>query len=139
MSKYRKGSDAERELQQTLWNMGMAVIRVAGSGASLLPAPDLIAMSKKKKLAFECKAWDSAYLTIPKKQMLELKEWSGKAGADFFIAWKIPYRGWLFLPEKAFTKTEKAYTISKSKAKKKSLNLNVITGSQSMLSKPKFK
>ena len=42
-----KGSNAERELILDLFNKGWAVSRVAGSGCSTLPTPDIIALKNK--------------------------------------------------------------------------------------------
>ncbi|MBU1120669.1 MAG: Holliday junction resolvase Hjc [archaeon] len=133
MAYYKKGANAERELLHILWEKGFAVVRIAGSGGTTLPAPDIVALSRKKRLAFECKAWNSAYLNIPLKQMDELIGWGKKAGANVFIAWKIPNKGWLFLPPKTFSKKASNYTISKKKAFSKAINLNVIVGEQSKL------
>lgn len=133
MTGYRKGANAERELIHMLWDLGMAVVRVAGSGATALPAPDLVALSREKKLAFECKAWDSAYLTIGIDQMAELDSWCKRAGAEFYIAWKIPRAGWLFLPKELFNHTGKNYTVSKKHAVAKALKIEVVAGRQSRL------
>ena len=133
MGKYRKGANAERELIQTLWGLGLAVARVAGSGGCKLPAPDLVALGKGKRLAFECKAWDNNYLNISNEQMGELDEWCGRAEAEYFIAWKVPREGWYFLSKEAFKKTPKGYNINRSTAKKKAINLGIIVGNQSVL------
>ena len=64
MARYNKGASAERELIKMFFNAGFSVARVAGSGSSSLPCPDMIALSKKKKMAFECKAWKANYLNL---------------------------------------------------------------------------
>ena len=133
MARYRKGANAERELIHKLFKMGFSVARVAGSGSTSLPSPDIIALNKTKILAIECKAWSQAYLNIPLKQMAELRSWSTNAGADFYIAWKIPHKGWFFLPAEIFKRTKKAYTISMKKALKQSLDIGVVTGQQKQL------
>ncbi len=117
-----------------LYRKGFAVVRVAGSGATSLPCPDCLALSKKRKLAFECKAWSGNYLHLPVQQMDELSRWSEIAGIDFFVAWKIPREGWLFLGKNAFHKSEKNYSISKKEAKNRGVLLPVLTGEQKRLS-----
>ncbi len=44
MSLRAKGSKVEREVQKILWDMGFKVVRVARSGSSLYPMPDLVAI-----------------------------------------------------------------------------------------------
>jgi len=124
MTFYVKGANAERELIRMFFNAGFSVARVAGSGSSSLPCPDLIALSKNKKFAFECKAWKNNYLHIDLIQFSETLKWSQNAGLDFLVAWKIPRKGWLFLKPNAFRKTKKFYAIKLSEALKKSLSFD---------------
>ncbi len=135
MAQYRKGANAERELTHKLYGMGFSVVRIAGSGGTSLPSPDILALSPTKKLAIECKAWSKPYLNIRLSQMQELEEWATKAGVDFFIAWKYPHKGWFFLPKEIFKRTEKAYNISIDKAMKYGIDITVVTGKQKQLSK----
>jgi len=133
MTHYDKGANAERELIKELHSAGFAVTRVAGSGVNPLPCPDVIALKKGKIIAFECKAWKGNYLAIPHENMDDEKEWAIIAGAEFFVAWKIPREGWLFIKSEHFHKTGKNYMLSLHKAKKQSTRLNVILGIQSQL------
>ncbi|AJF60642.1 MAG: holliday junction resolvase, archaea type [archaeon GW2011_AR10] len=133
MAHYSKGANAERELISILWQNNFSVVRTAGSGTSPLPAPDLVALSKEKKLAFECKAWNAGYLNIPLKQMEEQLFWCERAGAELIVAWKIPRQGFLFLRPEAFTKVGKSYAISRKKALTSAINLGIILGQQSKL------
>lgn len=133
MARYSKGANAERELIRELWNKGFAVTRTAGSGSTPLPAPDLVALGKEKKLAFECKAWKSSYLSLDIAQMEEQLEWCERADAELYIAWKIPHEGWLFLHPKHFNKTPKFYYISRKNANKNAVKLEVILGQQATL------
>lgn len=133
MARYKKGADAERELIHILYDKGFAVVRTAGSGKTSLPAPDLVALSKEKRLAFECKAWKGNYLNIPIRQIEELKKWGKMASAELYIAWKIPRKGWLFLPLKLLKKKNKNFTISRKRASQKGIELNVLLGIQKQL------
>ena len=133
MNRYAKGANAERELIQQLYSLGFSVVRTAGSGKTSLPSPDIIALNKYKKLCFECKAWKGKHLSIPLQQMLELVSWGKKAEVEMFVAWKIPDKGWLFLKPEHFNKSEKAFSISKEKALKKALSLNIVSGLQSTI------
>ena len=135
MARYKKGADAERELVQLLFGKGFSVVRVAGSGATSLPCPDCLALSKKKKMAFECKAWSGKYLNISRAQMEELVSWSGNAGVELFVAWKIPRQGWRFLRFKDFRENERNYSVTLKEALKKGLVLSVLVGEQKQLPK----
>jgi Holliday junction resolvase len=133
LAKYKKGANAERELLKLIYDNGFGCVRIAGSGATILPAPDIIALSPKKRISFECKAWNSNYLNISIDQMNELIRWGKISGTEIFIAWKIPQKGWFFLKPEHFSKKGKSYAISKKQAFKKSQNLDVILGKQAVL------
>lgn len=133
INRYGKGANAERELIKTLYSQGFSVVRAAGSGVTPLPSPDIVALSKEKKIAFECKAWNSAYLNLPSGQILSTVDWCKIAGIDFYVAWKIPNKGWLFLLPEHFSKGEKYHSISLKKAKIKALNMEKILGKQHSL------
>ena len=133
MAHYRKGADAERELIQVLFKKGFSVVRVAGSGATSLPCPDCLALSKKKRMAFECKAWSAEYLNLAKSQMEELVEWAENAGTELYIAWKIPRMGWRFINPRDFRKTAKNYSIALKEALRKGVTLPVLLGEQKQL------
>ncbi len=133
MSKYRKGANAERELLHLFYKEGFAVLRVAGSGASSLPCPDCLALSKGKKFAFECKYWKGNHLSIPKRQMESLLQWSEQSGIPVYIAWRMPREGWLFIKPESFRQSDKAYIISVKEAKRFGKSFNVLLGKQKLL------
>lgn len=133
MTRYSKGSNAERELLKMLFEKGFSVVRAAGSGKTSLPSPDIVALNSTKKLAFECKAWDSEYLSIPVEQIEEQLSWATRAGAEFFVVWKMPREGFYFLASTDFVRTEKSFAITKKTAYKKGLRLEVLLGEQSRL------
>jgi holliday junction resolvase Hjr len=133
MTRYNKGASAERELIKELFAVGFSVTRVAGSGVNPLPCPDVIALKNGKILAFECKAWNGKYLAISKESMEEEQSWADIAGGEFYVAWKIPREGWLFVQKKHFHLANKNYMISLHSAKANSTKLNVILGVQSQL------
>ncbi len=126
MAHYNKGANAERELIHTLSDLGFAVLRVAGSGVSPLPSPDVVALKNGRILAFECKAWKGAHLAIPIITFNDEVNWAKTAGAEFFVAWKIPREGWLFVKEENFHNAGKNFMISLEEAKKVSVSLDVL-------------
>ncbi len=133
MGKYRKGAGAERELIHKLFSLGFSVARIAGSGSTSLPSPDIIALTPEKRLAIECKFWNSDYLHIPVDEMEQLAGWAGRAGTEMFVAWKIPNKGWFFLLPTHFNKNKKNFTVSKKNAMKFGIPLLVAIGKQKTL------
>lgn len=128
---YRKGAAAERELMRMLWARGAAVIRSAGSGNSY--APDVVAILNGRAVAFECKAWSKRELFVRREQYEKMVEWSQRANAPVFIAWKYPRLGWFFVPLAYLEKKEKHYGIRVDDVKRLSVDLDVILGRQGTL------
>lgn len=95
-SKYMKGYVGERELLYKLYDKGYVVLRSPRSGRIGLPTPDIVAIKNSKVYALECKFRNIAFI-VPKEQLEQLKEWVEKAGANAYIAWKIPRKGWKFI------------------------------------------
>jgi len=127
MAHYNKGANAERELIHTLSDMGFAVLRVAGSGVSPLPSPDVVALKNGRILAFECKAWKGNYLAIPIQTFDDEVNWAKIAGAEFFVGWKIPREGWLFIKSEHFHNAGKNFMVSLEEARKFSISLETLT------------
>jgi len=74
MSKKSKGIGAERELIHSFWATNEWVAhRIAGSGSSKYPSPDIIASNNIRKLAIECKTCSEKTVYIKKKEIEELK------------------------------------------------------------------
>ena len=48
--------------------------------------------------------------------MEKMVEWGRRSGAELFIAWKYPYRGWLFVPIYLLNKRGNSYVISLEEA-----------------------
>ena len=132
MAHYNKGANAERELLKIFWEKGFAVCRAAGSGKNALPMPDLIAMNRQRTLVIEAKAWRSNNLTILDYQMQELFKWRDIAGAEVYIAWKYPNKGWFFILPENFRKN-KHYAISLSEAQSLGKTIEILLGEQKQL------
>ena len=126
MVHYNKGANAERELIHTLSDKGFAVLRVAGSGVSPLPSPDVVALKNGRILAIECKAWKGNYLAISCITMGDEVNWAKTAGAEFFVGWKIPREGWLFVKFEHFHNAGKNFMISLEEARKCTISLETL-------------
>lgn len=97
---YAKGSGAEREFAELMWQWGFAVVRSAGSGNLTAGAryysPDIIAAKRGAVVAFECK-FRKGYVKLSDEDLHSLKEWCARAGCKGFLAWKISRKGWWLL------------------------------------------
>ena len=92
-----KGSTAERELVHLLWAKGFAAVRVAGSGSTSFPAPDVLCGKNGRVIAFECKSVSEGVRYIPKAEITQLQEFSKTFGAECFLAVRYNRKEWHFL------------------------------------------
>ena len=120
-----KGSRTERELFHMFWNAGCGALRVAGSGSTPMPAPDLIAGTKGKLYAIECKSGKTTrYIT--KDQIEELKNFSQVFGAIPLVAIRFNNKPWYFLDISDLRSTPKGYAISLALAQEKGRSFDQI-------------
>ena len=121
MSVKSKGINAERDLIHKFWSENIAAIRVAGSGSSKYPSPDILAGTRERKFAIEAKTTkeDKKYLT--KEEVNDLKKFSDLFGAEPWIAIKFKSTEWLFLPLTEIAETKKCFLIEKKTTKKKGI------------------
>ena len=106
INKKQKGSNAERELIELFWKSGWAAHRIAGSGSSKFPSPDIIAGNFSKKFAIECKSTKSRNQYITKEQAHGLQKFSEIFGAEPWVGVRFDREEWYFLPLKEIKKTE---------------------------------
>jgi len=125
---HAKGANAERELMHLFFDAGFSVVRIAGSGTSPLPAPDIIALKKGRIIAVECKARKAQNLAVSVAQIGELSDWAERAGAEAFVGWKIPRKGWFFLKPGQMCNTGKFFTISQRVAMERAMALDAVIG-----------
>ena len=117
-----KGSNAERELLYLLYDKGFAVSRVAGSGSSVLPTPDIIAIKNRRTIAIECKTKIGPYLNIKESQINELKTWEKLSGYKAYLAWRLGRDKWYFIHISKLKKTKKAHSIKREYIKESGLS-----------------
>lgn len=123
MDRKGKGCNAERELVHLLWKNNFPCVRVAGSGSSRYPSPDLVAGNALRKLVFECKAVKDEYRCISKDNVEQLREFSRVFGAEGWIAVRFNKNEWLFLNPDDLNETEKGFSFTLETAKNKGLLL----------------
>lgn len=121
MSSKTKGINAERELIHMFWKHGWAAIRVAGSGSSKYPSPDILAGNNLRKLAIECKSISSENKYLSKQTISQLEFFAKKFGAEPWIGIRFNHLGWFFLTLEDISKVGKTFRISKKIAEEKGL------------------
>jgi len=98
MSLKSRGTNGERDLVHKFWEVGWACFRAAGSGSTSFPSPDLIAGNNLRKLAIEAKITTESRKYFTAKEILELKDFSEKFGAEPWVAIRFFRKPWKFLP-----------------------------------------
>ncbi|MBU1204354.1 MAG: Holliday junction resolvase [Nanoarchaeota archaeon] len=121
MSRKSKGINAERELVHMFWETNeWSAVRVAGSGSSPFPCPDVLAGNRIRKLAIECKTVNAKSKYLTNENITQLNEFAAIFGAEPWIGVKFK-SDWFFLSMDDLKKTEKGYAVSKDLAKNKGL------------------
>jgi len=121
MSLKSKGTNAERELLHMFWGAGWACVRVAGSGSSRYPSPDLLASNRIRKVCVECKITKNQHKFFPVEEINQLKEFSSKFGSEPWIALKFKDKAWFFISLEDLNKTNSGFSIKSSTAEAKGL------------------
>ncbi len=125
----QKGANAERELIELFWNAGWAAHRIAGSGSSKYPSPDVIAGNYNKKLAIECKSTKAKIQYITGEQADGLAKFAEIFGAEPWIGVRFNKEEWYFMPLKEIKLTEgKNLVIKLGEAKLIGLKFNELIG-----------
>ncbi len=116
MTRYQKGASAERELLNSLYDRGYAVIRAAGSGVNAL-GPDLVVLKNNVAIAFECKSGYKSGLSIEEEQYKKITEWAERTTFPIYVAWRINREGWFFILPSELRKTERHRVITPREAR----------------------
>ena len=130
MANKHKGSRTERELVHLFFDNNFAPLRIAGSGSTPLPAPDLVVGGFGKVFAIECKSGKTTRY-IKKEQMEELLLFSTRFGAQPLIGGRFDREGWFFLkPEQLDVTKSGFYSLSLEDAKEKGLSFGKLIGKE---------
>lgn len=117
-----KGSNAERELFHKFWSNGWAAVRVAGSGSTSMPAPDILAGNVSRKLGIEVKVTKAIKQYFSNKEIEELTEFCRLFGAEPWVGVKFNSVDWYFLTLEDLQETEgQNFVVSIPMAKRKGL------------------
>ena len=124
-----KGTNAERELIHLLWSKGWAAIRVAGSGSSSYPSPDILASNAARVLAIECKSSGELSRHLPKRQVQDLVTFAKMFGAEPWIGARFNDMKWAFFSIDDLRESEKGFSVSVRMVKEKGLTFEQLLGS----------
>ncbi|MGM5479852.1 MAG: Holliday junction resolvase Hjc [Nanobdellota archaeon] len=122
MSAKRRGITAERSLVHSFWESGWAAVRVAGSGSSQFPSPDILAGNKGRRLAIECKITTESKKYIPLEDIRHLEYFAKVFGAEVWIAVKFFRKPWAFINVEDMVVTAKSVVITPSVVDTKGLS-----------------
>ena len=128
----KKGCRTERELVHLFWDNGWSASRVAGSGSTTIPAPDIIAGKSGRVLVIECKARKESTAYLTKKEVEELTLFANILGAEPWIGVRFNNTEWRFI-ETSKTKLSRGdnHVITLDEATKEGLTFKDLTlGSQ---------
>lgn len=109
-----KGTRAERELANMLWDSGFAVMRAPASGASRKhPQPDILASNGENAFGIETKSSSEDVVYIYKEEVEKLKKFCEKFGCDPLLGVRFDWQGWKFFRPENCEKTENTYKITR--------------------------
>ncbi len=128
MSRKSKGINAERSLIHRFWQNEWCAIRVAGSGSSRYPSPDILAGNNLRKLAIECKASKSRSKYLTKLEIHDLRKFSLLFGAESWVAIRFDKLDWFFLTLEDLKETKESYLITYEIAINKGINFEELIG-----------
>ncbi|MCH8519395.1 MAG: Holliday junction resolvase [Nanoarchaeota archaeon] len=92
------GTLSENELLNLFWENLWVCVRVAGSGSTRHPAPDLLASRGDRKLVLEIKTISANKKYFSSKEIQELDFFAGQFGAEGWVGIKFSQNQWYFLP-----------------------------------------
>ena len=121
MSLKSKGINAERELVHMFWAKGWACLRIAGSGSSKYPSPDILVGNKLRRLAIECKVTKGKGKYFQKEAIFALRKFADVFGAEPWIAIKFKGNEWYFISLEDLKETGNGFSLNVDSAQNKGL------------------
>lgn len=130
MDRKAKGTRGERELVKLFNEAGWGCIRIAGSGSSRYPSPDILAGNAIRRLAIECKVTAENKKYFPDDEIEQLRTFSQKFGAESWIGIHFPGEKWYFLMLEDLERTGSCWAASLDAAKRKGLTIQELMGKE---------
>ena len=121
MSLKSKGINAERELVHMFWARDWASLRIAGSGSSRYPSPDLLVGNKLRRLAIECKVTKETSKYFAGESIEALRTFADVFGAEPWVAVKFKGHEWYFVSLEDLKETDNGFSLNVDNAKNKGL------------------
>jgi len=117
MANKKRGISFEREIIKKCWEQNIAAHRIAGSGSSKYPSPDIIAFRNGKGYAIECKSTKNGTIYIKEESIKQLIKFSKISGLNPVVAIKFP-RNYFFIHPNELQKEGKMFKLNMDEAKK---------------------
>src|SRR3989344_1851876 len=121
MSLKSKGINAERELVHMFWAKDWACLRIAGSGSSRYPSPDLLVGNKLRRLAVECKTTKEKSKYFDKERIYSLRKFADVFGAEPWVAVKFKGHEWYFVPTDDLKETGQGFMVDSGMANRQGM------------------
>tara|TARA_Y100000310_G_C20358538_1_gene657835 strand:+ start:136 stop:549 length:414 start_codon:yes stop_codon:yes gene_type:complete len=116
-----KGSKGERELVRLFNEAGWSCVRIAGSGSSRYPSPDILAGNAIRRLAIECKVTKDKKKYFTNTEIKQLQQFSQQFGAESWVGVQFANEPWHFLMLEDLEDTGGSWSISSELAKRRGL------------------
>ena len=123
-----KGTKGERELVTFFNEANWCCVRVAGSGSTKYPSPDILAGNGIRRLAIECKVTKDKKKYFTNTEIEQLSFFSTTFGAESWVSIKFPDEPWYFLMLEDLQKSGNSFVVSVELAKIKGLLKEDIIG-----------
>ncbi len=127
MNRKNKGISGERELVHQFWEFGWPCVRVAGSGSSRYPSPDILTGHGGRMLAIECKVINSEKKYFTKEQIEALKEFAREFGAEPYVSVKFG-KTWYFFSLDDLEEKNNSYLATLGMARMKGMLIKELIG-----------
>jgi len=130
INKKAKGTAAENELIHKFWETnGWVCVRVAGSGSTQFPSPDLLASRGDKKIVMEVKVVADVKKYFREQEIKDLEFFARKFGAEAWVGVRFDKNQWFFLPTSELEETKaKNYVITLIDMKRKGFKFEEMVG-----------
>ena len=122
INKKAKGTKGERELVKFFnETKSWSAIRVAGSGSTKYPSPDVLAGNAIRRLAIECKVTKDQNKYFQNHEIEQLQTFSRQFGAESWVGIKFANEPWYFLMLEDLKDTGACWSVSLELAKRRGL------------------
>lgn len=118
-----KGINAERELIHIFHKFGWSAVRIAGSGSSRYPCPDVLAGNGFRRIAIEAKLISATRKYFIPEDLEQLYTFSRTFGCEAWIAIKFPDQPWVFFNPEDLEETNTGYVATVELSERRGLSV----------------